>query len=108
MPSYWITSIRPSSASTPPGSSQTRTTRRASRLHGAPKPALTHYLAWPRQSGVATHRLGWYAEAADEGLAHVAPIAKARLPGDDLQRMSPLLEHQPGNLQAQPLDRLGG
>jgi hypothetical protein len=38
----------------------------------------------PRVSGITTHGLGRHAEAPDKRLAHVTPIAKPRLPGNDL------------------------
>ena len=46
--------------------------------------------------------------AAQEGLAHVAPVAKARFPGHDFQRMPTAFDHQAGGFEPQPFYGLGG
>ena len=57
---------------------------------------------------VSPDDLGWLSEGAQEGAAHAVAISKTRLPGDDVDRMTALLHHQPGGFNAQVLDRLGG
>ena len=46
-------------------------------------------------------------KGTQEGATHAVAIGKARLPGDDVDRMAALLHHQAGGLDAKVLDRLG-
>jgi hypothetical protein len=57
----------------------------------------------PRVSSDHLRRLS---EGAQKGAPHAVAIGKTRLPGNDLDWVPTLLQHQPGGLDAQLLDRL--
>jgi hypothetical protein len=56
---------------------------------------------------VSSDHLRRLPECAQGGTAHAVTIGKTRLPSDDFDRMAALLHHQPGDLEAEVLDRLG-
>src|SRR5882762_4278240 len=89
-------------------------------MHKSPRPTIRNVAIVARPRGgqswcsrrylrtrVSPDYLRWLSEGAQEGAAHAVTIGKTCLPGDDIDRMTALLHHQPGSLDAQVLDCLG-
>ena len=95
---------RSGNASAPEPEFGSRVTTNVTRAGIAPKCRTLALCAIDRTSGrcvrtrVSPDHLRRLPEGAQEGAAHAFAVGKTGLPGDDVDRMTALLQHQPGGL----------